>query len=58
VFTGEPELDARYRTLANVFPLPHLGSATIETRTAMGMRALDNLAAVLGGRSPLHPILV
>ena len=58
VFTGEPNLDARYRTLPNVFPLPHLGSATIETRTAMGMRALDNLAAVLGGRSPLHPILV
>jgi lactate dehydrogenase-like 2-hydroxyacid dehydrogenase len=58
VFTGEPNLDARYRTLPNVFPLPHLGSATVETRTAMGMRALDNLAAVLNGRPPLHPIPV
>lgn len=56
VFTGEPAIDPRYRSLPNVFPLPHLGSATIETRTAMGMRALDNLAAVLGGKPPLHPV--
>lgn len=56
VFTGEPAIDPRYRSLPNVFPLPHLGSATIETRTAMGMRALDNLIAVLAGKSPLHPV--
>jgi lactate dehydrogenase-like 2-hydroxyacid dehydrogenase len=30
--------------------LPHIGSATIETRTAMGMLALDNVEAVLNGR--------
>ncbi len=58
VFAGEPNIDPRYRSLPNVFPLPHLGSATIETRTAMGMRALDNLAAVLAGRPPLHPVSV
>jgi lactate dehydrogenase-like 2-hydroxyacid dehydrogenase len=34
-------------SLQNVFLLPHLGSATVETRTAMGMLALDNIAAVL-----------
>jgi lactate dehydrogenase-like 2-hydroxyacid dehydrogenase len=30
--------------------LPHIGSATIETRTAMGMHALDNIDAVLSGK--------
>lgn len=49
VFRGEPKLDPRYRDLPNVFALPHIGSATIETRTAMGMLAIDNLAAVLAG---------
>lgn len=58
VFAGEPDIDPRYRSLPNVFPLPHLGSATVETRTAMGMRALDNLAAVLAGQPPLHPVFV
>ncbi|MDD3446813.1 MAG: D-glycerate dehydrogenase [Zavarzinia sp.] len=47
VFRGEPKLDPRYRDLPNVFALPHIGSATIETRTAMGMCAVDNLDAVL-----------
>jgi lactate dehydrogenase-like 2-hydroxyacid dehydrogenase len=36
--------------------LPHIGSATIETRTAMGMLALDNVDAILSGGSP--PTLV
>ena len=46
VFEGEPE----YASLKNTFLLPHIGSATIETRTAMGMLALDNVEAVLNGR--------
>lgn len=50
VFTGEPHFDARYAALSNTFLLPHLGSATVETRTAMGMRALDNVDAFLAGR--------
>ena len=49
VFSGEPNFDARYATLANTFLLPHLGSATVETRTAMGMRALDNAEAFARG---------
>jgi glyoxylate reductase len=52
VFRNEPKIDPRYRTLANVFLLPHLGSATHETRIAMGMRAADNLDAFFAGRKP------
>lgn len=49
VFQGEPAVHAAYRTLENTFLLPHMGSATIETREAMGFRALDNVDAVLSG---------
>jgi lactate dehydrogenase-like 2-hydroxyacid dehydrogenase len=52
VFRGEPDIDPRYRTLDNAFLLPHLGSATPRTRSAMGMRALDNLEAFFDGRTP------
>jgi lactate dehydrogenase-like 2-hydroxyacid dehydrogenase len=50
VYAGEPGLHPGYRTRRNCFLLPHLGSATVETRTAMGFRCLDNLDAVLAGR--------
>jgi lactate dehydrogenase-like 2-hydroxyacid dehydrogenase len=50
VFEGEPKLNPQYVSLQNTFLLPHIGSATIETRTAMGMLALDNVDAVLNGR--------
>jgi lactate dehydrogenase-like 2-hydroxyacid dehydrogenase len=52
VFANEPRLDPRYRALPNTFLLPHLGSATIEARNAMGFRALDNLDALFAGRAP------
>ncbi len=52
VFNGEPNIDPRYRELDNTFLLPHIGSATRETRDAMGFRALDNLDAILAGREP------
>jgi len=53
VFNGEPEnIHPEYRQLENVFLLPHLGSATIETREAMGFRALDNLDAIFAGKEP------
>ena len=48
-YEGEPKLHPGYLSLKNVFLLPHIGSATIETRTAMGMLALDNVEAVLKG---------
>lgn len=50
VFEGEPKLHPEYIPLKNTFLLPHIGSATIETRTAMGMLALDNVDAVLNDR--------
>jgi lactate dehydrogenase-like 2-hydroxyacid dehydrogenase len=49
VYNNEPNLDPRYRTLPNTFLLPHLGSATLETRNAMGFCALDNLDAFFAG---------
>jgi lactate dehydrogenase-like 2-hydroxyacid dehydrogenase len=48
-YEGEPKLHPGYLSLKNTFLLPHVGSATIETRTAMGMLALDNVEAVLKG---------
>jgi phosphoglycerate dehydrogenase-like enzyme len=45
VFTGEPNPDPRYLELPNAFLLPHIGSATAETRDAMGMRVIENLRA-------------
>lgn len=56
VFQKEPDFDARFAGLANVFLTPHAGSATHETRDAMGFRALDNIAAVLSGRAPIDPL--
>jgi lactate dehydrogenase-like 2-hydroxyacid dehydrogenase len=50
VFEGEPRLHPEYISLKDTFLLPHIGSATVETRTAMGMLALDNVDAVLNGR--------
>lgn len=52
VYEGEPEINPGYRTLPNVFLLPHMGTATIETRLSIGMRALDNLDAALAGKIP------
>jgi lactate dehydrogenase-like 2-hydroxyacid dehydrogenase len=49
VFEGEPKLHPGYLALKNTFLLPHIGSATVETRTAMGMQALDDIDAVLNG---------
>ncbi|MBP7242173.1 D-glycerate dehydrogenase [Amaricoccus sp.] len=49
VFAHEPEVPAELVALANVTLLPHIGSATLETRTAMGMLAADNLIAHFRG---------
>ena len=50
VYEGEPKINPGYIGLKNAFLLPHIGSATIETRTNMGMTALDNIDAVLARR--------
>jgi lactate dehydrogenase-like 2-hydroxyacid dehydrogenase len=49
VFEGEPNINPEYVQLQNTFLLPHIGSATLETNSAMGMLALDNIDAVLAG---------
>jgi len=52
VFNNEPDIHPGYRDLKNTFLLPHIGSATAETRDAMGFRALDNLEAFFAGQEP------
>lgn len=52
VYNNEPDIHPGYRQLPNAFLMPHIGSATKETRDAMGFRALDNLDAVFAGKEP------
>ena len=52
VFKGEPRIDPRYRELDNVFLLPHIGSATPGTRSAMGHKCIDNLEQFFRGEKP------
>ena len=52
VYEGEPAVHPALLKLENVVLLPHLGSATLQTRTAMGMRAADNLDAFFSGNTP------
>jgi glyoxylate reductase len=56
VFEREPEVHPDLLELENVVLIPHLGSATIETRTAMGVLAAENVVAVLGGSAPVTPV--
>ena len=57
VYYNEPHLDPRYRSLENSFLMPHLGSATKETRDAMGFKALDNLDAFFTGNQPPNAVV-
>ena len=52
VYAHEPKVPEALLSMENVVLLPHLGSATLETRTAMGMRVLDNLKAFFNGDRP------
>jgi hydroxypyruvate reductase len=56
VFRSEPDYDTRFADLDNVILSPHIGSGSIETRNAMGFRALDNIAAVLAGKGAIDPL--
>ncbi|TFJ95000.1 nicotinate-nucleotide pyrophosphorylase [Platysternon megacephalum] len=56
VFEKEPEVHEALLTMDNVVLLPHLGSATIETRTAMATLAARNALNVLAGKAPETPI--
>lgn len=56
VFEQEPKVHPWLLELENVALVPHLGSATVETRTAMAVLAATNTLAVLGGEQPPTPI--
>jgi glyoxylate reductase len=56
VFEAEPRVHPGLLDLDNVVLVPHLGSATRETRTAMADLAVRNVLAVLGGQPPLTPV--
>ncbi len=58
VFKGEPKIDPRYRELDNVFLLPHIGSATPGTRSAMGHKCIDNLEQFFRGERPTDLLTV
>jgi lactate dehydrogenase-like 2-hydroxyacid dehydrogenase len=56
VFEQEPTVEPELLTLENVMLVPHLGSGTVETRTAMADLAVRNVAAVLSGQPPITPV--
>ncbi|EMD28494.1 2-hydroxyacid dehydrogenase [Amycolatopsis azurea] len=56
VFEAEPEVEPRLLDRENVVLTPHLGSATVETRTAMAVLAAENVASVLTGGNPLTEV--
>ena len=56
VYEREPEVHPALLPLENVLLVPHLGSGTVETRTAMADLAVDNVVAVLNGNPPLTPV--
>jgi glyoxylate reductase len=58
VYEHEPDVHPGLRTLANVVLAPHLGSATIETRTRMAELAVENVVGMLVGGGPITPITV
>lgn len=56
VFEHEPDVEPRLLGRDDVVLSPHLGSATVETRTAMAVLAARNVVEVLGGRAPLTEV--
>lgn len=58
VYEREPEIDSVLKTLDNVVLMPHLGSATFDTRTNMGLMIARNIEAVLSGNLPPNLVRV
>ena len=52
VFEAEPKVTEALLSMDNVVMFPHLGSASLETRVAMGMRVIDNVSAFFAGETP------
>ena len=58
VYENEPELAPGLAELENVVVLPHIGSATVETRTKMGMLIVDGVKSVLEGQMPQNVVQI
>jgi len=56
VYENEPNVNPQLLKMENVVLLPHLGSATFDTRKEMALLAAKNVAAVLSGKKPLTPV--
>lgn len=56
VFASEPHIAEAFKALSNTVLTPHIGSATVETRTAMGQMVVDNLRAHFDGRPLLSEV--
>ncbi|MEM6741196.1 MAG: D-glycerate dehydrogenase [Pseudomonadota bacterium] len=56
VYEFEPKVPEALKAMENVVLLPHLGTAALEVREAMGRMAVANARAVLEGRTPLNPV--
>ena len=56
VFVGEPNINPAFFALDNVTLLPHVGSASIHTRSRMGQLVVDNLLAFAAGQPPMTPV--
>ena len=57
VYEKEPSVHKNLVQLKNVFLLPHLGSATTETREAMGMRVFENIQAFFNNKEPIDRVV-
>jgi lactate dehydrogenase-like 2-hydroxyacid dehydrogenase len=56
VFEDEPRVPQELIDIEHVVLLPHVGSASVHTRNAMGQLVVDNLVAWFEGRGPLTPV--
>lgn len=56
VYENEPEINKGLYSLPNVVLLPHIGSATVETRNEMSRIAARNIISVIEGRGPINPV--
>ena len=57
VFQGEPDIHPDILSAPNTVLLPHLGSATVETRNAMGLRVVENARAFFAGGDLIDPVV-
>jgi lactate dehydrogenase-like 2-hydroxyacid dehydrogenase len=56
VFLAEPNINPAFLQLDNVTLVPHIGSASIHTRSRMGQLVVDNLLAFAAGKPPVTPV--